>query len=229
MHEASIHVSRNGQSLGILTEEQLRAGLAQQAIRKEDLCWTSGMAEWLPISQRYPHLLPSAASSSTPTQAIPAGPTTASAQPTDMYPSGWQRFSAHFLDGFGTLVFFCPLGLLVALVVFAGLGMPEDLAPLLFHLVILPTSLLLYYGILGNTARHATWGQRAAGFKMVDAQTGLEPSKAQVWNWAWLQVLCHLLFYCCGFGYLAYIPILGNAPKQSLVDRWSGIVMVKTK
>jgi hypothetical protein len=39
MHEASVHVSRNRQQLGVFMETQLSLGLAQGILLPSDLCW----------------------------------------------------------------------------------------------------------------------------------------------------------------------------------------------
>ena len=46
----NIHVSRNGQQLGIFAEEEARAKLAAGEIAGHDLAWREGMAEWQPLA-----------------------------------------------------------------------------------------------------------------------------------------------------------------------------------
>ena len=83
----------------------------------------------------------------------------------------------------------------------------------------------LYYGLVGSSQANATVGQRAMGFKMVDAKTGAAPRNGQVWQWALTR---SLVLQCCScIGLLLFIPILTDARKQSLFDSWADLVMVK--
>lgn len=45
-----IHIGRNGQSLGIFNEEQVRDGLEQGTFLGTDLAWQEGMGDWKPLS-----------------------------------------------------------------------------------------------------------------------------------------------------------------------------------
>jgi hypothetical protein len=51
------HYVQNGQSLGPVPEEELKAMLAAGSLRGEDLVWTQGMAAWTPAGQ-VPELRP---------------------------------------------------------------------------------------------------------------------------------------------------------------------------
>jgi hypothetical protein len=57
---SSYMISRAGEQFGPYNEEDLRAYLGSRQVLPEDLAWTEGMAEWLPVSQ----IFPSGASSS---------------------------------------------------------------------------------------------------------------------------------------------------------------------
>ena len=48
---AMIHVNRSGTSLGIFSEEDVRAGLRTGRFIPTDLGWREGMAQWQPLSQ----------------------------------------------------------------------------------------------------------------------------------------------------------------------------------
>src|ERR1043165_7978706 len=48
---AMIHVNRSGTSLGIFSDEDVRAGLRSGRFAPTDLGWREGMAQWQPLSQ----------------------------------------------------------------------------------------------------------------------------------------------------------------------------------
>jgi uncharacterized RDD family membrane protein YckC len=238
MHEASIHVSRNGQQLGVFTELQLEAGLAHGAVQADDLCWTSGMAEWASLRTAFPHLVGNMTTGSTARPHTPK-PTTTSPTPLDapVYPTGMERFRASLIDGLFQLLVVIAVGFLTAgasaaLIQASGWHPSheeeEGLVILGFVLVVFSCQ-MCYYGLQGTAPKNATWGQRYIGIKMVDANTGYAPSSGHIWKWASLQTLSRWLGQCYFLGYLAFLPILPNPRKQSLLDSWSDIVMVKNK
>jgi uncharacterized RDD family membrane protein YckC len=227
MSDALIHVAKNGKPFGTFTESDLSAALADGRISAQDLCWRNGMSAWLPLSQAFPQLLPttSANSAFVANDASPATPL-----PAQVYPSGWERFGAYFIDG---LVIIVPVLILAGLIgFFIGLtlaGEVEQNGIVLIAQALGITAgailMTLYFGILGSSEANATVGQRAMGFKMVDAKTGAAPRKGQVWQWALTRTLA---VQCCScIGLLLFIPILTDARKQSLFDSWADLVMVK--
>src|SRR5437868_14260535 len=48
---AMIHVNRSGTSLGVFSEEDIRAGLRAVRFAPTDLGWREGMPRWQPLSQ----------------------------------------------------------------------------------------------------------------------------------------------------------------------------------
>jgi len=46
-----IHVSRDGNALGIFSETDVRAGLSEGRFQPTDFAWQSGMQDWMPLSQ----------------------------------------------------------------------------------------------------------------------------------------------------------------------------------
>src|ERR1043165_6417461 len=48
---AMIHVNRSGTSLGIFSDEDVRAGLRSGRFAPTDLGWREGMPQWQPLSQ----------------------------------------------------------------------------------------------------------------------------------------------------------------------------------
>src|SRR5205085_6046730 len=48
---AMIHVNRSGTSLGVFSEEDVRAGLRAGRFAPTDLGWREGMPQWQPLSQ----------------------------------------------------------------------------------------------------------------------------------------------------------------------------------
>lgn len=49
----SLHLARNGQQLGVFTEDEVQSGLASGQFFPDDLYWTDGMAEWQTLSTRF--------------------------------------------------------------------------------------------------------------------------------------------------------------------------------
>ena len=82
---AMIHVNRSGTSLGVFSEEDVRAGLRAGRFAPTDLAWREGMAQWQPLSQfaEFAADIPTAAAS--PPLPIPPGTTT---PPSAMVPAG---------------------------------------------------------------------------------------------------------------------------------------------
>ncbi len=232
MSDDLIHVAKNGKPFGTFTESDLSAALADGRISAQDLCWRNGMSAWLPLSQAFPQLIPTSAASAfvaNDASPAPANPA-ATPLPAQVYPSGWERFGAYFIDG---LVVGIPLVLIAAgvggVIGFAlGDEMEQNMIVIIaqgFGVVIGAVGMTLYYGIIGSGQANATVGQRAMGFKMVDAKTGAAPRNGQVWQWALTRSLA---LQCCScIGLLFFIPILTDARKQSLFDSWADLVMVK--
>ena len=130
--EPKIHVCRNKDTLGVFTEAQLKMALGRGSVTENDYCWTEGMKDWKPISQTYPHLIPSRPSSQQTAPAYPSGPyqppsasqTYAPSAPANaagygqqvlVYPTGGERFGAYLLDGlFMMLMLLCTEMLLMS-------------------------------------------------------------------------------------------------------------------
>lgn len=232
MSDANIHVAKNGKPFGIFSESDLSAALADGRISAQDLCWRNGMSAWLPIAQAFPQFLPAnptaafVANAGTPPPAAPA----AAPFPAQSYPTGGERFGAYLID---MLIIVVPIFIIaVAIGVFVGAtlaGQMEQEGIVLIaqglSIVIGGILMTLYFGLLGSSEAHATVGQRALGFKMVDAKTGGAPRNGQVWQWALTRTFA--LNCCSCIGLLLFIPILTDARKQSLFDSWADLVMVK--
>ncbi|MCW0220606.1 MAG: DUF4339 domain-containing protein [Prosthecobacter sp.] len=52
------HISRQGQQLGQLTEEDIRSRLQRGELSPADLCWKEGMSNWQPLGQTLPNNQP---------------------------------------------------------------------------------------------------------------------------------------------------------------------------
>jgi hypothetical protein len=73
---AMIHVNRGGTSLGIFSEDDVRAGLQTGRFVPTDLGWREGMAQWQPLSlfSEFAGLTPAAAPAPGGAMPSPAGP-----------------------------------------------------------------------------------------------------------------------------------------------------------
>jgi uncharacterized RDD family membrane protein YckC len=247
--DQKIHVSRNKDSLGVFTEDQLRTAISRGSVYASDYCWKSGMKAWATIGQTYPHLLPSQPSSQPSPPAYPAahahspgqvhsqtGQAPASpvshAHSNVTFPTGGDRFCAYLLDTIFMMLLCCvlavPMFVIMAVIADSGGREADRAMRSLFQLVGYGFGFfgpLVYYGVLGNTSQNATWGQRIMGFKMVDSRTGSAPRAGQVWSWSLYRSL--ILTCCSCVGLLFFIPILNDARKQSAFDNWSDILMVR--
>jgi len=230
MSEASIHVAKNGKPFGTFSEPDLRAALAEGRVSPDDLSWRNGMSAWLPIAQAFPQLVPTTAAPFVADGSSPSASITQASRPAQIYPSGWERFGAYFIDG---LIVAVPL-VTIAVVIGGLMGFTLAGEMEQSNIVVLAQGvgaiigaivMTLYYGLVGSSQANATVGQRAMGFKMVDAKTGAAPRNGQVWQWALTR---SLVLQCCScIGLLLFIPILTDARKQSLFDSWADLVMVK--
>lgn len=80
----SYHVSRQGRSLGVATLEDIRAKLARGELLADDLAWTAGMSDWLPLGDITSATPPPAPPPpSPPAPATPTPPTPAAATDTE--------------------------------------------------------------------------------------------------------------------------------------------------
>ncbi|HCN28681.1 MAG TPA: hypothetical protein DIT64_07920 [Verrucomicrobiales bacterium] len=48
------HIARDGQQIGVHSEQDVLSGLASGSFRESDLCWTEGMNGWEKLGQRLP-------------------------------------------------------------------------------------------------------------------------------------------------------------------------------
>lgn len=56
------HIARNGQQLGVFSEQEVQSGTATGRFLPDDLCWSEGMADWQAVKTRF----------SMPAEAVPA-------------------------------------------------------------------------------------------------------------------------------------------------------------
>jgi hypothetical protein len=84
-----IHLARDGSSLGIFTETEVREGLAAGKFSPSDLAWRHGMATWIPLAEW-------------PEFAGAGVPVFAGAAPAAQVRPAWER-GASFRNFFGTL------------------------------------------------------------------------------------------------------------------------------
>lgn len=248
--DPKIHVSRNKDSLGVFTEDQLRTAISRGSVYATDHCWKAGMKAWSTIGQTYPHLLPTQPASRPSPPAYPAPhapspglahaqtrqapvPGVSHAHTSVSLPTGGDRFCAFMLDGIFVTLLSCvlaaPVFVMLAVIADSGGRGAEQAMGTLIQFVAYGFGFFgpfLYYGVLGNTSQNATWGQRIMGFRMADARTGGAPQTGQVWKWAFYR---GLITSCCGcVGLLCFIPILNDVRKQSAFDSWADILMVRS-
>jgi len=87
---AMIHVNRGGNSLGVFSEEDVRAGLRSGRFLLTDLAWREGMPQWQPLSQftEFTADLPGTAPGSPPPPTAPPPTAPPAAAPIVTAPAG---------------------------------------------------------------------------------------------------------------------------------------------
>ncbi|OYW77099.1 MAG: hypothetical protein B7Z37_05490 [Verrucomicrobia bacterium 12-59-8] len=96
------HIARDGQQLGVYSDQDIQSGLAAGSIMPTDLLWTEGQADWQPVSSQFaaawqaPATQPAAFN---PYAAPQANVISASMAPNMQLASLGQRLGAALLDG----------------------------------------------------------------------------------------------------------------------------------
>lgn len=100
---AQYHIAREGQQLGVHSEQAVRSGLESGQFQSGDLCWTEGMNGWEKLGERFASLTTTAQ----PTNPY-APPVVTDLKATStsehVLASPWVRLGAAFLDGIVALV-----------------------------------------------------------------------------------------------------------------------------
>ena len=184
------YVDANGQQVGPVGAEEVRAAVQRGAATNATLAWREGLANWQPISTLAAELgLSAAAATFATAEAVPpARQPPAEANPyrapetesgegffdnSDVVYAGfWKRWAALFLD---QLIIGLPLGLVFFFVSFAVAmsagGQPNPVTAIMlqlgFYAVWLAVALFYYAGLESSEAQ-ATFGKRALGIKVTD-------------------------------------------------------------
>lgn len=175
---AQYHIARDGQQLGVHSEQDVHGGLESGQFQAGDLCWTEGMNGWEKVGERFAAL--SAA-------AIPANPYAppavtelkAASGTTHELASPWIRLGAALLDG---VVGFVLVGVPYFFMMFEiggfdpeGMENPEFTPAAMFAAGIMGVMLLalLVVNLYLLTVRGQTLGKMWLGIRIVthpDAQ-----------------------------------------------------------
>lgn len=106
------NIARAGQQIGVESEDTIPAKLASGELRADDLGWTTGMTNWLPLSQLFP------AGAAMPPPPAPSVPMAAPAYSHTAQPVGPKPSSG--LVGAILVTLFCCLPLGIVAIVFAA-------------------------------------------------------------------------------------------------------------
>ncbi len=143
------HVARNGQQLGVFSEDVVRQKLQAGEFQAMDLCWTESMSEWQPLSSRFLHhhpasLAPSANPYAPPSASVSIGSLQAAAQTASLATLG-QRFAAAMLDSLVAMVCAIPIA-------FSGFFLSEaeqrGAEPSMIAFVLMGVGILLLLGLM---------------------------------------------------------------------------------
>jgi uncharacterized RDD family membrane protein YckC len=242
------YVDANGQQVGPVSVEDVRAALQRGAATQATLAWRDGLANWQPISALAAELGLGGAAATVvaPAAELPvaASPQSAEANPyrapetesgegffdnaTDVVYAGfWKRWAALFLD---QLIIGLPLGIVFFFVSFgvamsAG-GEPNPFTAILlqlgFYAVWLSVALFYYAGLESSEAQ-ATFGKRALGIKVTDLSGQRISFKQAMGRW-FAASLSYMALYI-GFamaGFTQRKQALHDLLASTLVvDRWA--------
>jgi len=234
------YVDANGQQVGPVSVEELRAALQRGAATNASLAWRDGLANWQPISALAAELGLASAVATTATAAPVASSARAEANPyrapetesgegffegaTDVVYAGfWKRWAALFLDQLiiglplGILFFFVSLGFTMS----SG-GQPDPATAIMlqlgFYAVWIPAALFYYAGLESSEAQ-ATFGKRALGIKVTDLNGQRISFKHAVGRW-FSAAVSYLSLYI-GFAMAGF-----TQRKQALHDLMAGTLVV---
>ncbi len=161
------YISKNGQQTGPFTLEQIRSAAMQGTLSMTELCWTEGMATWVPISQVL--------------GVAPPPP-----MPQVRYAGFWVRFAALILD---TVIIGLPLNIISHVVVPPPAELvqmqqgrqptAEDIdkifsALISYYKTLMPIMLLgaivgwLYSALMESSTKQATLGKMVCGLRVTD-------------------------------------------------------------
>jgi len=243
------YVDVNGQQVGPVSAEEVRAALQRGVTTNAGLAWRDGLAGWQPIAELAAELgLASADAAATvvlaPPPILPPPPAAAETNPyrapdsepgegffdsTDIVYAGfWRRWAALFLD---QLILGIPLGIVfffvgLAIGLSAGGAQPDPMKVILmqfgFYAVWL-TIALFYYAGLESSEAQATFGKRALGIKVTDLQGQRISFKQAMGRW-FAAALSYMALYI-GFamaGFTQRKQALHDTIASTLVvDRWA--------
>jgi uncharacterized RDD family membrane protein YckC len=233
------YVDANGQQVGPVSAEEVRAAVQRGAASNETLAWRDGLANWQPISALAAELGLGAAATTVVASAAEVAtnpyraPETESGEglfenTTDIVYAGfWKRWAALFLD---QMIIGLPLGIAFFFVSFgvamsAG-GQPNPFTAILlqlgFYAVWLSVA-LFYYASLESSEAQATFGKRALGIKVTDLSGQRITFKQAMARW-FAASLSYMALYI-GFamaGFTQRKQALHDLLASTLVvDRWA--------
>lgn len=100
---AQYHIARDGQQLGVHSEQDVRSGLDAGQFQSNDLCWTEGMNGWEKLGDRFASLSMAAIPTNPYAPPVVTDLKAASTSTLELA-SPWVRLGAAFLDGIVSLV-----------------------------------------------------------------------------------------------------------------------------
>jgi uncharacterized RDD family membrane protein YckC len=173
------HIARDGQQLGVYSDQDIKSGLASGSIMSTDLMWTEGQADWQPVSSQFaaawqaPAMQPPAFN---PYAAPQANVISAFMAPTVQLASLGQRLAAALLDGLVALV---AVGIPYAVAGFsmamAGQNQQDEIPPAAlggFAVAGIALLGLMIYNLVLLTKQGQTIGKKWLGIRIVSHPDG---------------------------------------------------------
>lgn len=179
------HLARDGTQLGVLTENEIAAGLASGRVLSNDLMWCEGMPDWQPVGTRFQTpgivgagaVMPGAGGFN-PYAAPVANVTVQKAHSHLELASLGKRFGAAVLDGVAAAVLVgIPYGILMARVGHDAYDSPANEQTLIWAGAFMGLGfvVLAVVNIVMLTTRGQSIGKRLMGIRIVTHPDGQKP------------------------------------------------------
>jgi uncharacterized RDD family membrane protein YckC len=238
------YADSNGQQVGPISADELRAAVRTGAANAATLAWRDGLADWKPLAQLAAELQLEFGAATTSSPAPQPSSAPASANPYSapeaaeldvrshagevIYAGFWSRFAARVIDHFVVSV---PVtfasAFLVGAVAASSKGAPFDDNSMLFAVMmfyVLPLAAnFVYFSAMHSSSLQATLGKMAFGIKVTDAEGNrLGFGQAAL---RWFAALVSWLTLCLGFimaGFTDRKRALHDMLANTLVvDKWA--------
>lgn len=199
MSPRTIHVGRNGQSLGTFPEVQILAMLQAGQLLPTDIGWTEGMAQWLPLGQMIHSSMdeltmgqpPVGESSTAPLPALPAGALnymTSSQENGELRPLPWKKVLSYAI-----CVTICLIGNELIKLLSSPVNPSDAIIGLAFGLSIFLLISYILMVIYGAILHYRCWLALPLRFRYLSPGLAVGLIFIPIFNWIWIFFMYHRL------------------------------------